>query len=180
MLFIVFSSKSSSKGRTEHLTVVIEKEVSITGFNYLKLKLDKVEERWGELLPYIQWSQEVLSIIAGTRNGDIKMLFKVTNTTNKSTKISHVAIRKRRKRRVILESSFWEETSRKYFLNGDAVVWSCGRDMQASHQENQREKLKRGSSSDTGFGETVFFFIWVYRLCAHFDNSFDIAPWLDN
>ena len=123
--------------------MVIEKEVSITGFNNLKVKFDKVEERWEELFLYhIQWSQEVLSIIAGIRNGDIRMSFKVTNATNKSTKISHVAIRKSRERRMILESSFWEETSRQCFRNGDTVVWGCGTDLQASHPENQREKLR--------------------------------------
>lgn len=86
------------------LNVVTEKEAIIIHFNNLKVKIDEVEERWGELLSYhTKWSQEVLSIIDGTRNGDT--LFKITRITNKRTKISQMAIRKRRERCTIPESS---------------------------------------------------------------------------
>lgn len=57
-----------------------------------------------ELPHCIQWSEEVLSIIDGIRNGDTRVLFKVTNITHKRTKSSHVVIRKKRERCMTPES----------------------------------------------------------------------------
>lgn len=42
-----------------------------------------------ELPRCIQWSEEVLSVIDGIRNGDTRVLFRVTNATHKRTKSSY-------------------------------------------------------------------------------------------
>lgn len=42
-----------------------------------------------ELPRCIQWSEEVLSVIDGIRNGDTRVLFRVTNATQKRTKSSY-------------------------------------------------------------------------------------------
>lgn len=58
-----------------------------------------------ELPHCTQWSEEVLSVTDGIRNGDTRVLFKVTNITHTRTKSSHVALRKKRERCMTPESS---------------------------------------------------------------------------
>lgn len=55
--------------------------------------------RWGkntETIPYTKGSQEVESIIDGTRSGGLRILFKVINITKKRTKMGQLTIMKER------------------------------------------------------------------------------------